>query len=210
MKTHGQDIWACDFVPVVTLFFHTIHAFVIVHLASRRVMHFGVTEYPTDEWVAQQLREATPFGETPKHLICDNDKQYGPVCERVAKTSGIEVIHTPYQAPLANAICERFIGSLRRECLDHMLVLGMRQLVCVLTEYVKYFNQARPQQGIEPQLAESRLSPVPSRRHREYHQVSDAIRRGRSTHRWRRHRLPCVERTAPHVWSGDVALLVAG
>ncbi len=162
LKTHGKDIWACDFVPVVTLFFRTIHAFVIVHLASRQVVHFGVTEHPSDEWVAQQLREATPFGETPKHLICDNDKKYGPVFERVAKTSGIEVMHTPYQAPLANAICERFIGSLRRECLDQVLVLGIRQLARILTEYVKYFNQARPHQGIEQQIPESRLSRVPT------------------------------------------------
>jgi putative transposase len=68
LQTHGQDIWACDFVPVLTLLFKTIHAFVIVHHESRRVVHFGVTEHPTDEWMAQQLREATPPGETPKQL----------------------------------------------------------------------------------------------------------------------------------------------
>ena len=162
LQTHGQDIWTCDFVPVVTLFFHTIHAFVIVHLASRRVVHFGVTEHPSDEWVAQQLREATPYGETPKHLICDNDKKYGPLFERVAKTSGIDVIHTPYHTPLANSICERFIGSLRRECLDHVLVLGIRQLARILTEYVKYFNEARPHQGIAQQIPELHLSHVPT------------------------------------------------
>jgi putative transposase len=95
-------------------------------------------------------------------LICDNDKKYGPEFERVAKTSGIGVIHTPHQAPLANSICERFIGSLRRECLDHVLVLGLRQLVRVLTEYVEYFNRSRPHQGIAQQIPESRLSPLPT------------------------------------------------
>jgi transposase InsO family protein len=144
LQTHGKNIWACDFVPVVTLFFKTLHACVIVHHESRRVVHVGVTDHPTDEWITQQVREATPFEEKPKFLICDNDKRYGSPFERVVQASGIEVIHTPYEAPRANAICERFIGSLRRECLDHLLVLGERQLIRVLKEYVSYFNRARP------------------------------------------------------------------
>jgi putative transposase len=160
LQTHRKDIWACDFVPVVTLFFKTIHAFVIVHHESRRVVHLGVTEHPTEEWVAQQLREATPFDEKSKYLICDNDKKYGPAFERVAKTSGIEVIHTPYQAPRANAICERFVGSLRRECLDHVLVIGVPQLARILKDYIRYFNQARPHQGIAQQVPEAMQSPA--------------------------------------------------
>jgi transposase InsO family protein len=159
LETHGKDIWACDFVPVVTLFFRTIHAFVIVHRESRRVMHFGVTDHPTDAWLAQQLREATPFDEKPRYLICDNDSKYGAGFERVAKTSGIEVIHTPYQAPLANAICERFVGSLRRECLDHVLVFGVRQLIRILSDYIRYFNQARPHQGIAQETPEATQLP---------------------------------------------------
>jgi len=144
LKTHGQDIWACDFVPVVTLFFKTIHAFVIVHHESRRVVHVGVTDHPTDEWITQQVRDATPFEEKPKDLICDNDKKYGHMFEQVAQASSIEVIHTPYEAPRANAICERIVGSLRRDCLDHMLVIGGLQLSRILNEYGTYFNQARP------------------------------------------------------------------
>jgi hypothetical protein len=103
---------------VVTLFFKTLHAFVIVHHESRRVVHVGVTDHPTDEWITQQVRDATPFEEKPAYLICDNDKKYGQLFERVAQASGIEVILTPYEAPRANAICERFVGSLRRECLE--------------------------------------------------------------------------------------------
>jgi putative transposase len=159
LKTHGKDIWACDFVPAVTLLFKTIHAFVIVHHGSRRMVHFGVTEHPTDEWITQQLRGATPFDEKPKYLICDNDKKYGSVFERVAKASGIDVIHTPYAAPRANAMCERFVGSLRRECLDHMLVIGVLQLIRILKEYVSYFNQARPHQGIAQRIPEPMVSP---------------------------------------------------
>ena len=158
LQTHGKDIWACDFVPVVTLFFKTLHAFVIVHHASRRVVHVGVTDHPTDAWITQQVRDATPFEEKPKYLICDNDKRYGHMFERVVRTSGSEVIHTPYEAPRANAICARFVGSLRRECLDHMLVIGELQLIRVLKAYGTYFNQARPHQGIAQQTPAPRVS----------------------------------------------------
>jgi putative transposase len=159
LKTHGQDIWACDFVPVVTLFFKTLHAFVIVHHESGCVVHVGVTDHPSDEWITQQVRDATPFEEKPWYLICDNDKRHGHMCERVAQSSSIEVIHTPYAALRANAICERFVGSLRRECLDHMLVIGELQLIRVLKEYVSYFNPARPHQGIAQQLPAPTVSP---------------------------------------------------
>ena len=159
LKTQGQDIWACDFVPVVTLLFKTLHVFVIVHHASRRVVHVGVTVHPTEEWITQQIRDATPFEEKPAYLICDNDQKFGPMFERVAQASGIEVIHTPYEAPRANAICERFVGSLRRECLDHMLVIGELQLIRVLKEYVSYFNPARPHQGIAQRIPAPRVAP---------------------------------------------------
>jgi putative transposase len=156
LKTHGQDIWACDLVQVITLFFQTVYAFVIIHLGSRRVVHVNATRQPTDAWVAQQLREATPFGEKAKHLICDNDTKYGPLFDAAAQTCGLDVIHTPYEAPRANAVCERFVGTLRRECLDHMLVPGDRQLVRVLKEYSGYFDQARPHQGLAQQTPMSR------------------------------------------------------
>ena len=90
------------------------------------------------------MQEATPFGKAPKYLICDIDTNYGPEFDRVTEACAIEVIHTPYQAPLANAIRERFIGSLRRECLDHIMILGRRQMVRVATEYSEYCNQTRP------------------------------------------------------------------
>ena len=92
-------------------------------------------------------------------LICDNDKKYGQKFERLAKASGIEVIHTPYAAPRANAICERFVGSLRQECLDHVLVIGVLQLVRTLKEYGSYFNQARPHQGIAQRVPAPRVLP---------------------------------------------------
>ncbi len=158
LKTQGQGIWACDFLPVVTLFFQTLYAFVIVHVGSRRVVHVNATAHPTDDWIAQQLRDATPFGETAKHLICDNDTKFGPAFGAAAKTCGLEIIHTPHEAPRANAICERFVGSVRRECLDHVLVFGSRHLVRVLVEYSEYFNPSRPHQGLAQPTPDSARS----------------------------------------------------
>jgi len=111
----------------------------------------GVTRNPTDQWTAQQLREATPFGEGPRFLIRDNDK-FGPLFTRVAKGSGIQPLKTPYRAPRANAFCERFLGSLRRECLDHFLILSERHLYRIVKAYQQYFNHARPHQGIEQHI----------------------------------------------------------
>ncbi len=88
------------------------------------MVHFGVTRSTSDEWVAQQLREATPFGQAPRFLIRNGDSKYGECLTRVAVGTAIEVLKTPYRTPKANAICERWLGSVRRECLDHILVVG--------------------------------------------------------------------------------------
>jgi putative transposase len=126
-----------------------------VELSTRRVVHFNITAHPTDAWVAQQLKEATPFGQSPRFLIRDRDRKYGQNFAAAAKGSHIELLKTPYRAPKANAICERFLGSVRRECLDHMLILGESHLHRVIKEYVGYFNQARPHQGIEQRIPEA-------------------------------------------------------
>jgi putative transposase len=161
LHTHAEQIWACDFLPVTDLLFRSLYAFFIIELHPRRVVHVGVTRCPTDAWTAQQLREATAFGEGPKYLIRDNDRKFGVNFVRVAKTSRIEMLTTPYNAPRANAICERFLGSVRRECLDHLLIMHEKQLQRVLNAYMHYFNRARPHQGIRQQIPESQARPVP-------------------------------------------------
>src|SRR5438270_5808212 len=116
LHNHAAQIWACDFLQVTDLFFRPLFAFFIIQLKSRRVIHVGVTRSPTDPWVAQHLREATPYGQAPKYLICDNDSKFGPCFARVATTSAIEILKTPFHAPRANTICERFLRSVRQEC----------------------------------------------------------------------------------------------
>jgi len=132
LRNHAAQVWACDFLQVTDLFFRPLFAFFLIELKSRKVIHVGATRSPIDTWVAQQLREATPYGLAPKYLIRDNDSKFGPCFARVAKTSTIKILKTPVHAPRANAICERFLRSVRQECLDHLLILQEKQLERVL------------------------------------------------------------------------------
>jgi len=162
LRNHAHETWACDFLQVTDLLFRPLFGFFLVELGSRRVVHVGVTRHPTDVWVAQQLREATPYGVRPRFLLRDNDAKYGAHFAHLAEASGITVLRTPVRAPRANAITERFLRSVREECLDHLLLLGERQLRRVLREYVAYFNQARPHQGLGQRVPESGVSPGPT------------------------------------------------
>jgi putative transposase len=128
LRNHVQDIWACDFSVVNDWLFRPWYIFVVMELKSRRIAHTAVTRSPMDEWTAQQLREATPWGKGPKYLICDRDKKYGPQFSRVASISGINELITPYRASRASSICERNMGSLKWKCLDQTLILHGKQL----------------------------------------------------------------------------------
>jgi transposase InsO family protein len=122
----------------------------------------AVARSPSDAWVAQRLREATPEGVGPRFLIHDHDAECGPAFAPVAAASGVEVIRTPVRTPRANAVCERFLRSVRREGVDHALVPGERHLQRVFAEDVAYFDESRPHQGIgqrTPQPARTRASP---------------------------------------------------
>ena len=162
LKNHSQDIWACDFTVVHDLLFRPIYIFLIMHVETRRIVHTAVTKAPTDVWTAQQLREATPWGKSPKYLIRDRDKKYGTAFTRVAKSTSIEELVTPIRAPKANALCERAVGSLKRECLDHVLLFNEKQCQRVVSEYANYYNELRPHQGIGQKIP-NRLQEEPLR-----------------------------------------------
>jgi putative transposase len=167
LENHAGDIWACDFTVVFDLLFRPLYIFVIIELKTRRVVHTAVTASPTDEWTAQQLREATPWGQIPKYLIHDRDNKYGQQFSAVAISSGIKELRTPFRAPKANAHCERFIGSLKRECLDHMLILHRQQLHRLVAEFIDYYNLSRPHQGIGQR--------IPARFDQNYHPKSGQV-----------------------------------
>ena len=150
LKNQANGIWACDFTVVTDWLFRSWYVFIVLELKTRRIIHTGVTKYPTDEWTAQQLREATPWGKGPKYLIRDRDKKYATHFSAVARS--IKEVKTPYRTPQANGVCERFMGSLRRECLDHILIHDDRHLERVTKEYTGYFNEERPHQGIAQRI----------------------------------------------------------
>jgi putative transposase len=163
LRNHAAETWACDFLPVTDLLFRPLYAFVVIAHRSRRVVHIGVTRHPTDAWVAQQLRAATPFAQRPRYLVRDRDSKYGPAFGRIATASGITELRMAYRAPRQNATCERFLGSVRRECLDHVVVLGEAHLRRVLREYMAYCNQDRPYQGIRQRIpGDAAAPPVPA------------------------------------------------
>ena len=142
----------------MTFGFVPIFGFFIVDINTKQVVRVRVTRHPTAQWTAQQLREATPFGAAPQFIIRDNDGKFGADFDRAAKGAGIRVLRTAVQAPLMNSVCERFLGSVRRECLDHVIVLGERHLIQVLKEYCfRYFNIARPHQGIRQRVPVERV-----------------------------------------------------
>lgn len=162
LRNHAGDIWACDFTVVHDLF-RPLYIFIIIELKRRRVLYTAVTRKPTDAWTARQLREATPWGRGPRYLIRDRDKKYGSLFSAVARSTGIKELKTTVQAPRANAVCERLVGSLKRECLDHMLILNRRHLYRTVKEYVGFHNHLRPHQGLRqhiPDPVESAFQPM--------------------------------------------------
>jgi putative transposase len=120
IRNHADAIWCCDFVQTYDLFFQPVFAFIIVLLGSRRVVYSAATRNPTQEWTAQQLRNATMKGEAPRFLLRDCDDKFSALFDRVAKGAGIQVIKTAVRAPDMNAVMERFLRSLRGEALDHV------------------------------------------------------------------------------------------
>jgi transposase InsO family protein len=152
----NHTVWACDFLQVYDIWFRPLFAFVMIDVNAKEVVHVGVTREPNARWTAQQLRQLTPFGEGPQFIIRDRDDKFGTDFDRAARGAGIRVLKTAVRAPLMNATCERFLGSVRRECLDHIIILGEDHLRAVLGEYVAYFNGSRPHQGLGQRI------PVPS------------------------------------------------
>ncbi len=162
LANHRPEIWASDFFTVHTLWFQTLYVFFFIAYDRRTVTHVNVTAHPAAEWVWRQLINATPWGAGPRFLIRDRDRSYGGDFVARARRIGIKTVLTPIATPQANAIAERVVGTLRRECLDHVIVVNERHLRRVLREFVQHYNEARPHQALELQVPDeqSRASPA--------------------------------------------------
>jgi putative transposase len=144
LANHAHALWAADLFTVPTLSFRTLYVLFFIGHGRRDLLHFRVTAHPTAAWVWQQLLSATPWGRAPRYLLRDRDRVYGGDLGARLKRLGIEQLLTPVRAPRANAVAERMVGTFRRECLDHMLIVNERHLHALLAEFTAYYNQLRP------------------------------------------------------------------
>ncbi len=143
VHNHADGIAACDFLIVPTIGFKLLYAFVILAHGRRKLLHVAVTAYPTAEWAARQITEAFPWNETPDTLIRDNDAIYGGAFKKRVTAMGIRDGPTALRSPWQNGYAERLIGSIRRECLDHMIIRDEAHVRRILSAYAKYYNSAR-------------------------------------------------------------------
>jgi putative transposase len=165
LRQHAATTLACDFFTVETAWLKRIYVLFFISLESRRIEFVACTPNPTGAWVSQQARNllmTLDDREQPRRfLIHDRDVKFTGGCDHVLQSQGIAVIRTPVQAPNANAHAERWVGSVRRECLDRLLILSRRQLEHVLRVYTRHYNQHRPHRALTlrpPEQADKRAS----------------------------------------------------
>jgi putative transposase len=155
LANHVNQIAAIDFFTIPTINFRVLYCFIVLLHGRRKIVHFNVTEHPTAEWTAQQIIEAFPDDTAPRYLLRDRDSIYGEEFRSRVKGMQIEEVVTAPHSPFQNPYAERVIGSIRRECLDHLIVVNEDHLRRILRDYFKYYHDSRPHQSLE------RNSPAP-------------------------------------------------
>jgi transposase InsO family protein len=156
LDNHFREMVAIDFFTVPTATFRVLFVLVILAHDRRRVLHFNVTEHPTAEWTAQQIIEAFPEETAPKYLLRDRDQIYGEDFRQRVNAMGIEEVITAAHSPWQNAYVERLIGSIRRECLDHCIVLGEKHLRRILHSYFDYYHRTRTHLSLKKDAPDER------------------------------------------------------
>ncbi len=161
LRAQARGVLACDFLTVETVFLKTLYVLFFIELSTRRVHVAGTTSRPDSAWVTQQARNLSITGNLEqKHILLrDRDSKFSGPFDEVFRTEGLTVMKTPVRAPKANAVAERWVGSLRRECLDHILVFGRRHLHRVLGAYAEHYNRTRPHRSLGLQPPNPRLDP---------------------------------------------------
>jgi hypothetical protein len=156
LHNHADGIAAMDLFVVPTISFRLLYGFLIMGHGRRQILWFGVTAHPTAEWIANQVREACGWEEAPRYLIRDRDGAYGEIFIRRLRSMGIRDRPTSPRSPWQNGYAERLIGSIRRECLDHVVVFGERHFRHILLSYMKYYNEVRTHLSLEKDAPVSR------------------------------------------------------
>ena len=163
LRNHKDDIAAMDLFTVPTASLRVLYGFFVIEHGRRHIMHFNATFHPTAAWVAQQLREAFPYDKSPRYLIFDRDSIFDPSVVECIKALGTKPRRISYCRPWQNGTAERWIGSCRRELLDHVVVLGERHLVRLVRGYICYYHEDRCHLGLNKDTPNERsVTPRPS------------------------------------------------
>jgi putative transposase len=165
LRAHGESILACDFFTVDTVWLQRLYVLVFISIGTRRLEYFACTARPNTDWMLQQARnllmQLDDRNRWLRFLIHDRDAKFPAAFDALLASENIKVIRTPVQAPNANAHMERWVGTVRRECLDRLLIVGRRQLERVLRAYVRHYNSGRPHRALDLRPPDSRAhSPV--------------------------------------------------
>jgi len=164
LKNHMSVTAACDFFTVPTATFRVLYVFIILSHDRRKIVYFNITSNPYGQWAGQQIIEAFPWDEAPRYLLRDNDGIYGDDFTTRVESMDIEEVSIAPRSPWQNPYCERVIGSIRRECLDHMIILGESHLSRILTDYVEYYNNSRAHLSLDRNSPTPReVEPVPTK-----------------------------------------------
>ena len=174
LQLHAQGIVACDFLVAVTVTFRLLYVFVVIEHRSRRLIHYNVTAHPSAAWTLQQLREAVGFENRYSYLLHDRDSIFAKHLDESVKRLGIRVLKSPPRCPKANPICERVIGTIRRECLDWLIPLSESHLRSILRMWIPHYNAGRPHMALGPGV------PDPPPAYRDYQQPRSRHRREES------------------------------
>jgi hypothetical protein len=148
LANHREAIAAMDFFTVPTISFGVLYCFFVIHHDRRRILHVNITKHPTSSWIVQQLREAFPFGAAPRYLIHDRDAKYGTEVPAAIRSLKINAVRTSFESPWQNGVAERWVGSCRRDLLDHIIAVNERHLNKLLADYVRYYHDDRTHLGL--------------------------------------------------------------
>jgi len=161
LNNHMGDLVSVDFFVVPTVTLRVLFVFIVLAHARRRIVHFNVTEHPTAQWAAQQVSEAFPWATAPRYMIRDRDRAYGPAFRVRLECMGIEEVLTSPWSPWQNPYAERVIGSIHRECLENVIVLGERHLRRLLDDYVAHYHRWRRHRSLDMDCPEPRPAQGP-------------------------------------------------
>lgn len=176
LRNHARGVIACDFLVAVTSTFRVLYVLVVIEHHSRRLIHFNVTAHPTAQWTRQQLREAVGYEERYEYLLHDRDAIFSAELDESIRRLGLRVLKSPPRGPKANSICERVIGTIRRECLDWHIPLSEGHLRQTLKSWVAHYNRGRPHSALGPGVPDPPANstvPLSPSRHRldDFHWV---------------------------------------